>query len=297
MAELDSGHLWLHALRPKTLPAAAAPVIMGFALAFRAGLHHFPSVIFAAMAALLIQGGTNLVNDYSDFIKGADRGRQTGPVRVVQSGLVTPARMKKWMIAVLALIILVSLPLVVRGGIPILVIGLLSIFFGIIYTAGPFPLGYNGLGDIFVLIFFGPVATAGTYYVQTLSFNMTSVIAGLGPGFISVAILCVNNLRDRDEDAGTGKNTLVVVFGNAFGKAEYLFSLVIAVLIPFFLFLSGEPLNLSLLVLVILVPATKSLKIIFKNPKGKIMNDVLGYTGKLLLFYSIVFSIGWQFPI
>ena len=213
MNSSGSNKNWILAIRPKTLPAAAGPVIIGFALAYREGVHHFPSVILAALVALLIQAGTNMVNDYSDFKKGTDTDSRVGPVRVTQAGLISPRRMKIGMLVVLILIILFSIPLVLRGGVPILIIGVLSIISGILYTAGPFPLGYNGLGDIFVLIFFGPVATAGTYYVQTLELSQNSVLAGLGPGLLSVAILTINNLRDYDDDKATGKNTLVVLLG------------------------------------------------------------------------------------
>jgi len=286
---------WVLAIRPKTLPAAAGPVIIGFALAYREGLHHYPSVLLAVLVALLIQAGTNMVNDYSDFKKGTDTENRVGPVRVTQAGLISPGQMKAGMSVVLLLIVVFSIPLVIRGGIPILIIGVSSIVSGIIYTAGPFPLGYNGLGDLFVLIFFGPVAVAGTYYVQSLEFSINSVITGLGPGLLSVAILCINNLRDHEDDKVSGKNTLVVLLGKTFGKFEYLFSVLIAVLVPVILFCLGEKINYSILVVFILIPALKPFKIILKGAEGAQMNTLLGYTGKLLMIYSIIFSLGWQF--
>ncbi|MCK5004827.1 MAG: 1,4-dihydroxy-2-naphthoate polyprenyltransferase [Candidatus Aminicenantes bacterium] len=297
MNKPGSNKNWILAIRPKTLPAAAGPVLIGFGLAYREGLHHFPSVILAALVALLIQAGTNMVNDYSDFKKGVDTESRVGPVRVTQAGLISPERMKAGMLVVLILIIIFSIPLVLRGGVPILIIGVLSVISGILYTAGPFPLGYNGLGDIFVLIFFGPVATAGTYYVQTLELSQNSVLAGLGPGLLSVAILSINNLRDYDDDRVSGKNTLVVLFGRIFGKAEYLFSVVIAMLIPVIIFLAGERMNYSIMVLLLLIMAIKPLKIIIKNGRGSVMNEMLGFTGRMLLAYSLIFSIGWQYPI
>lgn len=288
---------WILAIRPKTLPAAAGPVMIGFALAYREGAHHLTSVMLAALVALLIQAGTNMVNDYADFKKGADTERRVGPVRVTQAGLITPADMKTGMVIILFLIITLSIPLVLRGGVPILIIGLLSIISGIIYTAGPFPLGYNGLGDVFVLIFFGPVATAGTYYVQTLELGLNSVLAGLGPGLLSVAILSINNLRDYDDDILSGKNTLVVIFGRGFGKAEYLVSIVIAAFVPVIIFLSGERMNYSVMVLLLLVMSIKPIKIVMKDGRGSIMNEMLAFTGRMLLAYSIIFAIGWQYPI
>lgn len=297
MNSSGSNKNWILAIRPKTLPAAAGPVIIGFALAYREGVHHFPSVILAALVALLIQAGTNMVNDYSDFKKGTDTDSRVGPVRVTQAGLISPRRMKIGMLVVLILIILFSVPLVLRGGVPILIIGVLSIISGILYTAGPFPLGYNGLGDIFVLIFFGPVATAGTYYVQTLELSQNSVLAGLGPGLLSVAILTINNLRDYDDDKATGKNTLVVLLGRSFGKAEYLLSVVIAMLTPIIIFLTGERMNHSIMVFLLLILAIKPLKIVIKDGRGSVMNEILGITGRMLLVYSMIFAIGWQYPI
>jgi len=288
---------WLLAIRPKTLPAAAGPVLMGFAMAFRDGSHHVSSAILAAIVALLIQAGTNMVNDYSDYKKGMDTAGRVGPVRVTQAGLISPARMKAGMGVVLVLIILLSVPLVLRGGVPVLIIGVLSILAGILYTAGPFPLGYNGLGDIFVLIFFGPVAVAGTYYVQTLEVGVVQILSGLGPGLISVAILCVNNLRDLDEDRSSGKRTLAVMLGRKFGRLEYLLSLVGASVIPLGLFFIGEPVNLSMLTILILPVALKPLKAIFRGASGEEMNIILAKTGKILLLYSLIFSAGWQFVI
>ncbi len=288
---------WILAIRPKTLPAAAGPVLIGFALAYREGLHHLPSVILAALVALLIQAGTNMVNDYSDFKKGTDTESRVGPVRVTQAGLITPGNMKRGMFVVLFLIIILSIPLVLRGGFPILIVGVLSIISGIIYTAGPFPLGYNGLGDIFVLIFFGPVAVAGTFYVQTLELNLNSLLSGLGPGLLSVAILCINNLRDHDDDMVAGKNTLIVKLGKKFGRIEYILSIVFASLIPILLFCLGEKINYSVFVILILIPAIKPFRIILKGGKGEVMNEMLGYTGKILFIYSIIFSLGWQFTV
>ncbi len=288
---------WLSAVRPKTLPAALAPVIIGFAIAYREEGHHFPSVFLAALVALLIQAGTNMVNDYADFKKGADTETRVGPVRVTQAGLITPGSMKAGMLVVLILIIIFSIPLILRGGVPILIIGVLSIISGILYTAGPFPLGYNGLGDIFVLIFFGPVATAGTYYVQTLELSLNSVLAGLGPGLISVAILSINNLRDYENDKTAGKNTLVVIFGRGFGKAEYLVSVVIATFIPVIIFLAGERMNYSVMVYLLLILSIKPVKTVMKDGSGTVMNDILGITGRMLLVYALIFAIGWQYPI
>lgn len=285
--------IWTEAARPKTLPAAAAPVIIGSALAFSDQGFHLFSALAALCAALFIQIGTNLANDYFDYKKGADTQERLGPTRATQAGLVSPQVMKRAFVIAFSMAFLIGLFLIYRAGWPVLLIGLTSILFGILYTGGPFPLGYNGLGDIFVLIFFGPVAVGGTYFVQTLQINNIILLAGLAPGLISTAILTVNNLRDMHTDAKAGKRTLVVRFGVGFARVEYFFCLIVAFLIPVCLFLLSSTSIYSLLTLLVLVPALPGLKTVFGNNHGVILNDVLASTGKVLFLYSIVFSIGW----
>ena len=188
--------IWITASRPKTLWAAFSPVIIGTAMAYGEGKVHWLSAFLAAVGAILIQIGTNFSNDYYDYFRGVDKKERLGPLRVTQAGLVKPETMKRATILIFSLAFISGLYLIYRGGWPVLIIGLLSILFGILYTAGPYPLGYNGLGDIFVLIFFGLVAVGGTYYVQALEINKLVLLAGLSPGLFSTAILTVNNLRD-----------------------------------------------------------------------------------------------------
>lgn len=283
---------WILAARPKTLPAASAPVIIGTAMAYEAGGFHLISSLVALIGALLIQIGTNLANDYFDFKKGTDQPDRLGPTRVTQSGLIKPETVKKAMILIFCLALLSGIYLVARGGVPILIIGLLSILFGVLYTGGPMPIGYIGMGDIFVLIFFGPVAVGGTYYVQTLDINWMVIIAGLAPGLFSTAILTVNNLRDIDSDRKAGKKTLAIRFGKTFTKIEYLFTIISAILIPTLLYIFFEKHIYSLLSLIVIILALPSIKKVFTT-EGKILNDVLASTGLLLLIYSILFSIGW----
>ncbi|MCX6580860.1 MAG: 1,4-dihydroxy-2-naphthoate polyprenyltransferase [Candidatus Aminicenantes bacterium] len=284
---------WILASRPKTLPAAAAPVIMGTAMAYGDKVHHFPSALLALLGALLIQIVANLVNDYADFKKGTDNGDRIGPVRVTQAGLATPPQMRIAISVVFFLTVLVSLYLVYRGGWPVVIIGTFSILSGVLYTAGPFPLGYLGLGDIFVLIFFGPVALAGTYYVQALSVNWIVILAGFAPGFLSVAILTVNNLRDTEGDKKAGKKTLAVRFGRNFAMNEYFYSLLLACLIPAAIFLTTGRYHLAPLAALTLFFAPKPLKAVFSKTDGPSLNSALADTGKLLLIYGILFSIGW----
>ena len=285
--------VWLLASRPKTLWAAIAPVLIGTAMAYGADKGHLFLAILAALSAIMIQIGTNFSNDYFDFVRGADQKGRLGPTRVTQAGLVTPSAMKRATVLVFALAVLAGIYLIWRGGWPILVIGILSILFGILYTAGPYPLGYNGLGDIFVLIFFGVVAVSGTYYVQTLEINALVILAGLSPGLFSMAILTVNNLRDVQSDLKAGKLTLAVRFGENFARWEYLLSVLIACLIPILLFFLTNSHLYALAASLVFVAAIPSIKTIFEQKPGIIFNQVLATTGKLLLIYSLLFSIGW----
>ncbi len=269
-----------------------APVVIGSAMAFESGGLHIMSALSALLGAVLIQIGTNFANDYFDYYTGADSTDRLGPTRVVQAGLVQPITMKAAFIAVFALAVVPGAYLIWRAGWPLFVIGVLSILCGILYTAGPYPLGYVGLGELFVIIFFGPVAVGGTYYVQTLQISVPVIISGLAPGLFSVAILTVNNLRDVKSDHRAGKKTLAVRFGITFSKVEYLLSIAIACLIPLILVLNDDKHLYSLLASVVLLAAIPSIKTVFTS-EGIILNRVLESTGKMLLLYSLIFSIGW----
>ena len=284
---------WFLAIRPKTLPAAIAPVAIGTAMAFGDGLFQATAALMALSAALCIQIGTNLANDYFDFKKGADTPDRKGPVRVTQAGLIKPRTVLVAAIVFFILAALSSIYLVHRGGVIILIIAVASIISGILYTAGPKPLGYIGLGDIFVLIFFGPVAVGGTYYTQALEINWAVIVAGLAPGFLSMAILAVNNLRDVDTDRQAGKRTLAVRFGRGFAMSEYLFCIIAAILVPFAVVLitdDHQGIAVASLTGFCAIPCVKAA---FTHLDGAGLNRVLGNTGRLLLIYSALFSIGW----
>ena len=294
LMEKSKLRIWIDAARPKTLWAAVAPVIIGSAMAFSDGKFHLLSVFVALMGAILIQIGTNYANDYFDFKKGADSKDRLGPVRATEAGLIKPIVMRNAFIIVFLLAFLVGLYLIYRAGWPILIIGILSIIFGILYTGGPYPLGYNGLGDIFVLIFFGPVAVGGTYYVQTLDITWPVILAGLSPGLISTALLTVNNLRDINTDRMAGKRTLAVRYGIAFTRMEYLITILIALCIVPLVLLYLEPHHpYALAGIIVFLFALPSIKAVFLNEINAELNEVLGRTGKILLLYSIIFSLGW----
>lgn len=286
--------VWLLAARPKTLWAAVSPVIIGTAMAYGHGHIDWLSLICALSGAVLIQIGTNLSNDYFDYVKGTDTTERIGPTRATQSGMVSPAGMRRAFIITFALVLLPGAYIIWRGGWPFVIIGLVSILCGILYTAGPFPLGYIGLGDLFVLIFFGPVAVGGTYYLHTLTLDTAAVIAGLAPGLISVAILAVNNMRDIDEDRQAGKRTLAVRFGRRFARVEYLVCMLLAgFVIPLYFYASAESRFFVLVPLIVVTAATPAIKTVFVTTDGPTLNGVLAKTGKLLLVFSIVFSLGW----
>ncbi len=285
--------VWLLAIRPKTLPAAIAPVIIGTGMAFADGAFHWLSAFAALLGALFIQIGTNFTNDYSDHARGTDTADRLGPVRVTQAGLVPAETMKRATIVVFAAAFLIGLYLVSRGGWPVVMIGVCSVLFGVLYTAGPYPLGYNGLGDVFVLIFFGPVAVGGTYYVQALQITWPVILAGFSPGLMSVGVLTVNNLRDIDGDRKAGKRTLAARFGRAFARIEYLSSLLIAAGLPVVLFFTVRQSGYLLLVLIMPIMAIPTIRTVFTQTDGPSLNSALAGTGRLLILYALLFSVGW----
>ncbi len=285
--------VWLQAARPRTLAASVAPVMIGTVMAAADGAAHGPAAAVALVAALLIQIGTNLANDYFDYVKGADTAARTGPRRMVQSGLVTPLAMRRAALLVFAIALVVGSYLVWRGGWPILVVGLVSILSGVLYTGGPHPLGYRGLGEVFVLVFFGPVAVGGTYYVQALTLDPWVLVAGLGPGLVSVAILTVNNLRDIHTDAVAGKRTLAVRFGPAFARWEYAGALAAASLLPLVFLATGEAGVAMVLTTLVMAAAVPSLRTVFTSRDAAALNRSLGATGGLLMLHALLFSVGW----
>lgn len=214
--------VWLMATRPHTLSAAVTPVVLGTAIASSRGVMAVAPAAAALVGAILIQVATNLANDYFDYFKGGDRESRVGPTRVVQAGLLAPEAVMRATVVALALATLVGVYLVRVGGIPILVVGVLSLVCAVAYTGGPFPLGYHGLGDLFVFVFFGLVAVGGTYWVQAGSLPLDLLLAGAGVGSLTTAVLVVNNLRDIETDAEAGKRTLAVRLGRRGTRVEYV---------------------------------------------------------------------------
>ena len=281
------------AIRPKTLVAAVTPVLIGTAMAFGEGKGHALAAMAALLGALLIQIGTNFSNDYFDYIKGADTEERLGPARATQSGLVDPKTMYWNFVIVFGLATFVGIYLVFRGGWPIVIIGILSIASGILYTGGPWPLGYLGLGDLFVLIFFGPIAVGGTFYVQTLEITSIVIFAGLAPGLLATALLAVNNLRDEPTDKKVGKLTLAVRFGTTFTRIEYLVAIVFSAIIPFILAFWTEKHWYACFSALIIFQGFSSIRQIIFGVKGSELNKTLATTSKIIIVYGILFSLGW----
>lgn len=291
---LERVQVWLWAARPKTLAAAVAPVLVGTAMAVEAGVTHAGAAVGALLGAILIQIGVNYHNDYSDYLQGADTEERVGPMRVTQAGLVTPATMRRATIAVFVAAVAVGGYLIYRGGWPILAIGGASIGAAVWYSAGRYSLAALGLADLFVFLFFGPVAVGGTYYVQALALPWEVVVAGAGPGLLSVGILLVNNIRDVQQDRAAGKQTLVVRFGRRFGIMLYTFCVVGALFlpVPLTLWMGG---TLSAMAPLLLLPfAVRPIRTLAATSDPEQINALLGATGRLLVLWAIFFAVGWN---
>jgi len=284
--------LWIQASRPKTLTAAAAPVLMGVALAvFRDSFAPLPALA-ALVGALLIQVGTNFANDYYDFVRGGDDADRVGPTRVTQAGLIAPLAVRRAALLTFAAAVVLGIYLVAVGGRPILVIGILSVLAGWAYTGGPFPLAYNGLGDVFVLIFFGPVAVAGTYWVQALEMRPELLLAGFGIGALNTAILAANNLRDLESDRRAGKRTLPVLLGRGAGRIEYTALVAIAFLtVPVGVRVYGWSV-LSLACLLALPPVVAALRLLLTSEDAKALVPALPLTARAAGMYGLFFAVG-----
>ncbi len=284
--------VWIHAARPKTLWTSIAPVLVGTALAYRDGVFLAPVAIAALLGALALQIAANFANDLFDFERGVDTEERTGPLRVTQAGLVSPLAMRMALIAALAFAFLIGVYLVVHAGWPVVAIGLSSILATIFYTGGPRPYGYIGLGELFVFIFFGVVAVTGTYFVQALTFTTTAFMLSLPMGFLSVAILVVNNLRDIDTDRQSGKKTLAVRFGETGARRELAVMFICAALVPILL------IELHLCGMGVLgasfamIPAVPLMKTVYRTNDGPTMNRVLAQTARLQLIYAVILAAG-----
>jgi 1,4-dihydroxy-2-naphthoate octaprenyltransferase len=281
---------WVTAMRLRTLPAAATPVVVGSALAYARGGFAFRPALAALIGALLLQIGANFSNDLFDFQKGADGADRLGPTRAVAAGLVTPNEMKVATAIVFLLATLVGAYLVARSGWPIVAIGVASILAALAYTGGPYPLGYHGLGEVFVFVFFGLVAVGGTYFVEAGTLDRRVLCDAIPVGLLSSAIIIVNNLRDRVSDERVGKRTLAVRLGRDGTIGEYrllvLGAYVVALGLAVF---EHQP-----LVALPLVSLPLALRTISKvaSTDGAALNPLLGATARLLLVFGVLQAAG-----
>ncbi len=283
--------LWLLAIRPRTLPAAVGPVVVGAAVAFRDATFSLPPALGCLFGALLLQIGVNLANDYFDHKNNIDSGQRLGPVRVSQSGLIAPSAVKNGMIVALAFATAVFLYLSFVGGLPVVVIGFFSVLAALAYSGGPYPLASHGLGELFVFIFFGPVAVVGTYFVLAGRVTWMAVAAAVPPGLLISAIMVVNNLRDIENDRDAGKKSLAVIIGRNNSILEYRLLVAFAYLIPAVIFFGGGAGLPILLPLASLFFAWSLYKKIGYLTDGA-LNGLLASTAVLSFVFSLLFAMG-----
>mgnify|MGYP006286938531 CR=1 FL=1 len=312
-ADVSRTRAWLMAARPQTLPAGAAPVLLGTGLAVHESVFAPLTAVAALVGALLIQIGTNFANDYFDAVKGTDDPDREGFTRVTAGGLIEPGRVKLAMVATYALAILVGVYLVLVGGVPIVVVGLSGIVAGILYTGGPYPYGYYGLGDLFVFVYFGVVAVTGTYYVQAAAvlpgigtfptgipagtLPPAALVTSLAAAGLSTAILVVNNVRDREEDAAAGKRTLAVIVGYTWSRGEFVAEVALAYAVPVGLW-HGRCFQPTVLLPLLSLPlALVVTRTVLTRTDGEALNPALERTGQLLALHSVLFALGLAAPV
>jgi 1,4-dihydroxy-2-naphthoate octaprenyltransferase len=283
---------WVLAARPATLTVGLVPVVVGTAIAYAYGRMRVGPAVAALLGALLIQIGTNFANDVFDFEKGADTAERLGPTRVTQAGLLTPRQVRTGMVVAFALAVLAGIYLTAVAGWPIVAIGVVAILSGIAYTGGPYPLGYNGLGDLFVFVFFGLVAVCGTVFVEAGRVPLLAVFASLPVGALATAVLVVNNVRDHKTDVVAGKRTLVVRFGREFGVMEYVAMMALAYGVPTALAVSRRASWWVLLPLVTIPLAARLMGVLARETDGPKLNQCLAGTAKLLLLHGLLFAAG-----
>ncbi len=288
---MASLRLWITAARPRTLPAAVAPVLVATALAYAWGSAIPAAAMLCLLFALLIQIATNYANDWIDFVKGSDTAERVGPLRVVSSGLISPRAMRNATAGVLLFALLAGLSLIYWGGWWLLPLGLVCIFLAYGYTGGPFPLAYLGLGELFVVLFFGFVAVCVTFYLQTGFVSLDAVLIGLAIGCLSANLLIINNHRDYTEDTRARKMTLAVRFGQRFAEIEFLASVLLAfaILIPLAM-LQGN--TWVLLPLVVLPWAARTVIQLPAARRSLDYSRVFPASARLLVLYSVLLAAG-----
>lgn len=282
--------VWWLAARPKTLLAAATPVWVGSACAVAVGSFRWLPALAALVGAMLLQVAANFANDVFDYEKGADTEARLGPTRAVAAGWLSPAAMRRALAIVIALVLLVGAYLVSVAGPMLLLIGVLSIVSAVAYTGGPYPLGYHGLGDVFVLAFFGFVAVAGSAFVQVGHVPAIAWLAAIPVGCLATNILVVNNVRDVETDIAAGKRTLPARFGRRFGVIEYWLLLGVSYAVPFLPPLGADSYGAGLLPCLTL-PLALHLGFRVARERGAALNAVLARTALLMFVFGVLFGV------
>ncbi len=297
---------YIQAARPKTLTASISPVIVGSAIAYNAHksisvdffedpLNNFTLIFLCTLfSAMFLQIASNLFNDAIDFDKGSDTNERFGPKRVTQSGIFTSSQVKRAGLLCIIIAVCFGIPLVIKGGLPILAVGLSAAFFSWAYTGGPYPLAYNGLGELFVLIYYGIVAVVGTFYLQTLSWNLTTTLPyGIAVGSFGMALIGLNNFRDIYQDRRASKKTLAVRYGEGFSKLSIICFLVIPYIITA-IFLNRDSLRANPSTLLFSIPLIISALIIiqlYKSQPSEKLNSFLGKIALNQLIFCLITSI------
>ena len=289
--ERNSIRAWILAARPKTLTGAITPVMIGIALAVMDGKFNGIPALTCILFACLMQIAANFINDLFDFLKGTDREDRLGPERACAQGWISAGAMKTGIIATVIIACLVGSVLLFYAGWELVIIGLLCILFAFLYTTGPYPLSYNGWGDVLVILFFGFVPVGGTYYVQTLTWTTDVTIASLVCGLIVDTLLVVNNYRDRDADQRSGKRTIIVRFGETFGRYLYLMLGIVASWLCIWFAIDGH-IYAAILPQLYLIFHLRTWEKMVKIHSGKKLNSILGETSRNMLLLGILLSIG-----
>tara|TARA_B110000263_G_scaffold248588_1_gene263857 strand:+ start:219 stop:1088 length:870 start_codon:yes stop_codon:yes gene_type:complete len=282
--------LWINAARPKTLAASIVPIISAMLILPNQDLFKSHIFILTITAAIIIQIITNYINDLYDFLSGADKER-IGPQRMLESGLLSQEEMTIAIKVLFILGIMCGLPLVLHGGWPILIIGLSAFLFAYLYTAGPFPLAYHGLGDIFVFIYFGLISVMGSYYLQTGFIDKNVMWLGISIGAKNVLLLAVNNIRDYSGDKKCNKNTLVVILGRSFGKLQVLFMIILSYISLFYLSI-GLDSKVIFYISMISLPLSLNILSDIYSKEGEALNKTLGKVVMLLCLDTFLLTIG-----
>lgn len=289
--KVNSVRAWFLAARPKTLASAFTPVLIGSALAFMDGQFSWLPALICLLFAFEMQIAANFINDLYDFLKGSDREDRLGPERATSQGWISPSAMKRGIFIIVAIACITGSMLLFYTGWQLIIVGLLCVLFAFLYTTGPYPLSYNGWGDALVLVFFGFVPVGGTYYVQSQTWTTDATVASVVCGLIVDTLLVVNNYRDREADKKSGKRTIIVRFGEPFGRYLYLWLGIIAAWGCLWFLVDGH-LYAALLPQLYLIAHIRTWQRMVKIHSGKKLNSILGETSRNMLLFGLLLSLG-----